>query len=978
MTVGTFFDGTDDQITSASGNDWSVTAAWSIAAMVYVNASDTNRTIFSSSQSGTSRIRLYFDSGTVVVETGADQPPWFTAFTSPNWYFVVVTKASGTVAPKLYLTSDGSVWSKDGAAADAGTLANPAAATIDSIGIGHSLLASFWKGEIAAIVVTNTELSGATAKGLIDYSNWASLTGVQFNTGISLVSGGTMADSSGVGNNETSRTGATTGAQTIPPWFSNFPASGPPSAPANTAGTKPNPHVVESIGSAITTSRSPSVTFTQAVAPGDWVVLMASSTTTGHTMTEPSGWTNPLGAGVDVESDSHQMACAYHQVTAAESAANTLTYTATNWYGATHTGYTHGFLIRNANPSTLIDTATSTFDSGNTVTPHVFPAVTPQTQGGLVLASVAKDATGAYSSVPGGMTQLLASNTNQGRWSGYYTALTTKATAVGPTNITPSAGDEYASIVLSLTTNYDAFQIPTPNPFAPSPYLLLFLDDRYLGERNAGVAGPINYLIDLAGTLTSSALLAMADSKPLAGSTTPAGAASKLIGKPGLAGSVASSGSETETINKGLAGTVTSAGALTRAISKALAGTITPVGALAKLISKPGLAGTVTSSGSETGQENKGLAGSVTPTGSLAKAMSKGLAGSVTSAGVLTKLVAKAFSGTITPAGALSNLKASLLTFTGTITSSGALTNQTDKGLSASTAPSGAIGKSISKPGLAGSVASSGSETGTMNKGLAGTVSSSGSFVGSLAKALAGTVTSAASIAKFISKGLTGSETPTGSLDISSGNQISLSGSVTPVGSLANAVSKALAGSTSLAGTIAKLVSKGPSGTLTPTGDLTTSSGTNLSLSGTVSPVGALSRSLGKALSGSMSLSGALARLISKPLAGSTTPAGALAKQAQKGYSATVTSSGAIVQVLGKGLSGTISGVGALAKLIAKSFTGLLTSSGTVTLVNPNAVTVVPGPFDAHWEICLEGPPTLFLPDQSFEICFDLEHFIIE
>jgi hypothetical protein len=171
------------------------------------------------------------------------------------------------------------------------------------------------------------------------------------------------------------------------------------------------------------------------------------------TMTEPSGWTNPLGAGVDVESDAHQLACAYHQVTAAEEAAVTTAYTATNWYGANVTGYVQGAVVRDVDRRTPIDSANSTFNSGNTTTPHVLASLTGTnlTDGSRVLSSVAKDSTGAYSSVPAGWSQIRADNTNQGRWLGYRAAVTATNVDVTATNITPSAGDEYASITLALT-----------------------------------------------------------------------------------------------------------------------------------------------------------------------------------------------------------------------------------------------------------------------------------------------------------------------------------------------------------------------------------------------------------------------------------------------------------------------------------------------------------------------------------------------
>jgi len=204
---------------------------------------------------------------------------------------------------------------------------------------------------------------------------------------------------------------------------------------------------------AITASRSPSVTFANYVPlQNDLIVFWASSTGTALTMTEPSGWVNPLGAGVDVESDSHQLVCAYHFVTSGEASAVTLTYTATNWYGATTTGNVIAVVLRGVDTTTPIDSANSTFSSTNTVTPSVLASLTGAnlSTGSLVLSGVCLDGTGTFTT-PAGWNQIATSNTNQGKWVGYNTTLTTAGSNVSATNITPSVGDEYASITMAFT-----------------------------------------------------------------------------------------------------------------------------------------------------------------------------------------------------------------------------------------------------------------------------------------------------------------------------------------------------------------------------------------------------------------------------------------------------------------------------------------------------------------------------------------------
>jgi hypothetical protein len=216
------------------------------------------------------------------------------------------------------------------------------------------------------------------------------------------------------------------------------------------------PYVVASGGASLSTD-DPSVTFSgYTPRENDVVALFVSSTTVLGAVVDgslPSGWVNPLGSGAEINSDAHGMAAFYHLVTAAEESGVTTTYTATNALDAAETGYVQGVVVRRVNPSAPIDGFNTAQDSGNTVTPHVLAGITGSgvlLDGSLVVSSVAKDATGAYSSVPGGWTQLRADNTNNGRWLGVRDTYTTVNTNVNATNITPSAGDEYCSITLAF------------------------------------------------------------------------------------------------------------------------------------------------------------------------------------------------------------------------------------------------------------------------------------------------------------------------------------------------------------------------------------------------------------------------------------------------------------------------------------------------------------------------------------------------
>jgi hypothetical protein len=217
-------------------------------------------------------------------------------------------------------------------------------------------------------------------------------------------------------------------------------------------------YVVQVSGAALTTN-DPAVTFTGYTAKAnDLVILFVSSTTVLGAVANaslPAGWVNPLGDGAEINSDAHGMACFYHFVTSAEETGGTTTYTATDALDAAETGYVQGVVIRNAETTDPVDGSGTAQDSANTVTPHVLAGITGT--GGvlldhsLVISSVAKDGTGDYgTSAPAGWTWLRNDNTNNGRWLGIRQARTTASTNVTATNITPSGGDEYASITLAI------------------------------------------------------------------------------------------------------------------------------------------------------------------------------------------------------------------------------------------------------------------------------------------------------------------------------------------------------------------------------------------------------------------------------------------------------------------------------------------------------------------------------------------------
>ena len=106
--------------------------------------------------------------------------------------------------------------------------------------------------------------------------------------------------------------------------------------------------------------------------------------------------------------------------------------------------------MRGVNTTAAIAGAGSTFDSSNTATPHFLAGVTPTVNGGLVIASIAKDLGGSYADPATGWTQSFSGGVTNPRWIGRYNTPSVSGAPIAATTITPSIGDEYTSITVVM------------------------------------------------------------------------------------------------------------------------------------------------------------------------------------------------------------------------------------------------------------------------------------------------------------------------------------------------------------------------------------------------------------------------------------------------------------------------------------------------------------------------------------------------
>lgn len=213
---------------------------------------------------------------------------------------------------------------------------------------------------------------------------------------------------------------------------------------------------VESVAAAaISASPSPSITFTPYYPVENDVVVVFPNSTTTATVADVTGYTNPLGSTVDVESDSHEISCAYKVVSAAEAADQdgTVTFTLTSWYGANETGNILGVVLRGVDPAAVVDSINSWTVDTNTSAHHL-PALTGTnlSTGSLVISCITIDAsTSPYAILPAGWSWLTSSVANHASALLVRNTMTTAGVDVADTAITGPATDEGAAITIALS-----------------------------------------------------------------------------------------------------------------------------------------------------------------------------------------------------------------------------------------------------------------------------------------------------------------------------------------------------------------------------------------------------------------------------------------------------------------------------------------------------------------------------------------------
>lgn len=204
-------------------------------------------------------------------------------------------------------------------------------------------------------------------------------------------------------------------------------------------------------------SRSPTC-YLYANAVEDDILVAFVSATDGAATTDVSGWTNVLGANVEVDPGDASLTAVmvYHRVTAGEAATPPSPWTLTNLWDATETGQITIAVLRGVVTSGELVGAASGSDAG-VVTPWVIPTVTP-TADCQIMAGVAGDGTQTQTT-PGTHTLQASASTAQSNYLYSDNDLGANGVSTGTTNVTPSTSDEYASIVACFKPASDSRQM---------------------------------------------------------------------------------------------------------------------------------------------------------------------------------------------------------------------------------------------------------------------------------------------------------------------------------------------------------------------------------------------------------------------------------------------------------------------------------------------------------------------------------------
>ncbi len=164
---------------------------------------------------------------------------------------------------------------------------------------------------------------------------------------------------------------------------------------------------------------------------------------------------------------------------------------------------------------------------------------------------------------------------------------------------------------------------------------------------------------------------------------------------------------------------------------------------------------------------------------------------------------------------------------------------------------------------------------------------------------------------------------------------ITPSGTVTPAGALLKSIAHPFTGSSTPTGSLIRSTSKAMTGTVTPAGALTVLRTLVALFTGTITSAGVLAKSISKTVAGSIIPTGALSlvKVVLQLFEGTITSAGTLTRSVGKTVTGTITPVGTLAKAVAVILVGTVTGAGVVLKTITRLLTGSVTPEGALTSI---------------------------------------------
>lgn len=243
------------------------------------------------------------------------------------------------------------------------------------------------------------------------------------------------------------------------------------------------------------------------------------------------------------------------------------------------------------------------------------------------------------------------------------------------------------------------------------------------------------------------------------------------------------------------------------------------------------------------------------------------------SGGLLTLLVGVILTGVVTPAGTV--LKAFGRLWGGAVAPSGLTVRQAQTSQAGSLTPAGGLLRQVRKL-LTGSLTPGGTVATirTVLLSLAGTLTPGGVVNRQVRLIAGGAVQPVGTALKSVRRVFGGVVTPSGTIAFIGTLLLSVAGSLTPSGTVSRRINRLLAGSLGPGGSVSRLVSKGLSGTVAPSGTAAQIISNVLAIAGALTPSGVVGRRVNKVLSGSLEISGGLGKRASRLFNGALSPSG--------------------------------------------------------------------------------------------------------